>query len=266
MPGAPAPAAPSFEKGSDAAPDENPTTVLSGEAPEYRTTPPAWDPLGVATFAWDLPEPPAAAPLAPVKAPRSRLTPAFIGLAIVAAAVAAAVEPRVGWLNVVGVGAIALGIIGIGLVIGAFRHTGYGLLTAAAPLAVFVLAGNLFTTDFELPPQVAREFGYELGYDNPAAADSDADDDSEDDAPALPKPAGTVVDLRESQPVDATFSYTSASDVTVLVPRDANLVTSCTPAGRSDCLPSTTGNDGPTLTISIAITGESGHARIAYDD
>ena len=41
--------------------DEVPTSVQQLPAGRDQNTPPAWDPLGVAPFAWDLPEPPPAA-------------------------------------------------------------------------------------------------------------------------------------------------------------------------------------------------------------
>nr|HPK66493.1 S-layer homology domain-containing protein [Thermoanaerobaculia bacterium] len=54
-------------------------------------TPPAWDPLGAAPFAWDLPEP------SPVPAPapprRSRVTPVTLAVALLAGGVAALVHP-----------------------------------------------------------------------------------------------------------------------------------------------------------------------------
>ena len=52
-------------------------------------TPPAWDPLGAAPFAWDLPEP------GPVPAPaprrRSRVTPMTLAVALLAGGVTALV-------------------------------------------------------------------------------------------------------------------------------------------------------------------------------
>ncbi|MEV6321458.1 PspC domain-containing protein [Nocardia sp. NPDC051787] len=107
--------------------------------------PPSWDPLGVAPLAWDLPEPApvrtAVAP--PAKRPRSRLTPVVIGLAILAAAGAgAAAASGAEWMTPGRIGAAALAVIGLGLVLGAFLHRGYGLLVLTAPLAGFVLLAS----------------------------------------------------------------------------------------------------------------------------
>lgn len=51
-------------------------------------TPPSWDPLGVAPFAWDLPEPAGTFPPAAIERKRrSRWTASFLGLALLGAAV-----------------------------------------------------------------------------------------------------------------------------------------------------------------------------------
>ena len=109
--------------------------VEPGEAPK----PPSWDPLGAAPFAWDLPEP-AAAP-EPPKPPRSKVVPVTLGAAIVAAGIVA----LLGLLGLVPLGATAvlgtaLAVIGAGLVVGAFLHRGRGLIIAAVPLALVLVA------------------------------------------------------------------------------------------------------------------------------
>nr|WP_281916673.1 PspC domain-containing protein [Nocardia sputorum] len=109
------------------------------------STPPSWDPLGVAPLAWDLPEPtPARTVVAPPpKRPRSRLTPVVIGLAILAAAGAgAAAASGAEWMTPGRIAAAALAVIGLGLVLGAFLRRGYGLLVLTAPLAGFVLLAS----------------------------------------------------------------------------------------------------------------------------
>ncbi|MET7768595.1 PspC domain-containing protein [Nocardia sp. NPDC005366] len=108
--------------------------------------PPSWDPLGVAPLAWDLPDPTPARPVMapPPRRPRSRLTPVVIGLAILAAAGAgAAAASGVEWMTPARIGAVALAVVGLGLVLGAFLRRGYGLLVVTAPLAGFVLLASL---------------------------------------------------------------------------------------------------------------------------
>ncbi|MBF6125271.1 PspC domain-containing protein [Nocardia brasiliensis] len=110
-----------------------------------RPAPPSWDPLGVAPLAWDLPEPtPVCTVVAPPpKRPRSRLTPVVIGLAILAAAGAGALAASgVEWMTPGRIAAVALAVVGLGLVLGAFLRRGYGLLVLTAPLAGFVLLAS----------------------------------------------------------------------------------------------------------------------------
>ncbi|WP_425577730.1 PspC domain-containing protein [Nocardia callitridis] len=125
---------------------ESPTQTATSPSTGTRTTPPAWDPLGVAPLAWDLPEPPQTrTPVAPPppKRPRSRLTPVVIGLAILAAAGAGALASAgVEWMTPGRIAATALVVIGFGLVLGAFLRRGYGLLVLTAPLAGFVLLAS----------------------------------------------------------------------------------------------------------------------------
>ncbi|WP_308188351.1 PspC domain-containing protein [Nocardia australiensis] len=109
-------------------------------------TPPSWDPLGVAPMAWDLPEPTPARTIVhpPQKRPRSRLTPVVIGLAILAAAGAGALAASgAEWMTPGRIAAVALTVIGLGLVLGAFLRRGYGLLVLTAPLAGFVVLASM---------------------------------------------------------------------------------------------------------------------------
>ncbi|MFD3510914.1 PspC domain-containing protein [Nocardia sp. NPDC058666] len=111
--------------------------------------PNGWDPLAVAPLAWELPEAapqfaPAAPPHAAPKRPRSRLTPVTIGLAILAAALGgAAASAGVEWMTTARIAALALAVVGLGLVAGAFLRRGYGLLILTAPLAGFVVLASL---------------------------------------------------------------------------------------------------------------------------
>lgn len=117
-------------------------------SPEFGPTPPGWDPFGVSPLAWDLPEPYAApqqtvAPT-PERRPRSRLTAVTIGFAILAAAAAGSVAASgVDWMSPARIGAAALAVIAIGLIIGAFLRRGHGLMLLLAPLAGFVILASL---------------------------------------------------------------------------------------------------------------------------
>ncbi|QIS01789.1 PspC domain-containing protein [Nocardia brasiliensis] len=137
---------PALHKDAPARPvDTGSPTGASRSAMLDRPTPPAWDPLGVAPLAWDLPEPtPVRTVVAPPpKRPRSRLTPVVIGLAILAAAGAGALAASgVEWMTPGRIAAVALAVVGLGLVLGAFLRRGYGLLVLTAPLAGFVLLAS----------------------------------------------------------------------------------------------------------------------------
>ncbi|AXY53192.1 PspC domain-containing protein [Rhodococcus ruber] len=147
----PAPADPDFWTKPE---PESPRTGAQSPGPEpappqdpllQRPTPPSWDPLGVAPFAWDLPEPTPTTAVVPAKQPRSRLTTTVLGLAVLAAAAAGAVASagEVAWLTPARIGAIALAVIGLGLLVGAFLHRGYGLLVVTGPLLGFVVLASL---------------------------------------------------------------------------------------------------------------------------
>ncbi|MGH3670196.1 MAG: PspC domain-containing protein [Pseudonocardiaceae bacterium] len=126
------------------------TTVLATPDPAgdgtktedaQRSTPPAWDPLGAAPFAWDLPEPSAAAEQAPPqRGAGSKITPITFGLALLTGGIALAFWPA---LSAAAIAALLLGVVGLGLVVGSFLQGGRGLILVAIPLALltWVLPG-----------------------------------------------------------------------------------------------------------------------------
>jgi hypothetical protein len=69
-----------------------------------------------------------------------------LGIAIIAAAVAAAIGTEVEWFGPAKVGAIALAVIAGGLLIGAFVRKGGGLIPIAIPLAGFVVIATVIGT------------------------------------------------------------------------------------------------------------------------
>lgn len=133
-PAVPAPAAPVGAAATGAVP---PVT-------EPERTPPAWDPLGVAPFAWDLPEPaPEPAPPAP---PRSKLTPVTLAVALVVAGMVGVVALTApGLLPGSAVPGAALAVVGIGLLIGAFRRAGRWLIPFAVVLALLTGVTSLLS-------------------------------------------------------------------------------------------------------------------------
>ncbi|MET8798856.1 PspC domain-containing protein [Nocardia sp. NPDC004568] len=220
-----------------------------GTAEFERRTPPSWDPLGVAPLAWDLPEPaPARTMVAPAAEPRprSRFTPVVLGLAVLAAAAAGATAVAGSdWMTPGRIGAIALAVIGLGLVVGSFRRRGHGLLLVTAPLAAFVLlAAVIGPVDLQNSTMGDRTWA-------PASAT--------EIRPEYEVTMGTgTLDLRG---VDLTAARTVDVDVhmgqaTVLVPENMNVRTECTVRmGEANCPDGLTGpgGDAPVLNLNVHV-------------
>ncbi|MBO0855700.1 MAG: PspC domain-containing protein [Nocardia sp.] len=139
-------AAPSEESDSDqhAAPGRVSTPFV---APALANSlPGGWDPLGVSPMAWDLPVPATPTPMiAPAsERPRSRLTPVVIGLAVLAAAAAGGLAAfGQDWMTPGRIAAVALAVVGFGLLLGGFLRRGHGLMVVLAPLAGFVILASM---------------------------------------------------------------------------------------------------------------------------
>jgi phage shock protein PspC (stress-responsive transcriptional regulator) len=114
-----------------------PTGSASSPAPD---TPPAWDPLGAAPFAWDLPEPSPPEPEPPKPRRKSKVGLFTVGALLVTAGTLALIAPYVGgWLSPGHVVGIALAVLGLGMVFGSFVRGGRGLIGLAVPLSVIGL-------------------------------------------------------------------------------------------------------------------------------
>ncbi|MGW0038900.1 PspC domain-containing protein [Gordonia sp. NPDC003376] len=116
-------------------------------------TPPAWDPLGAARFAWDLPEPsmptPPAVPNRPRRSPLG-LVVAGIAVIVVAAGIAGH-RAGITWFSVPHVLSLALAVVAAGLLVGALRktesgrHAG-GLVPVLLALMAAVVVSTTLTT------------------------------------------------------------------------------------------------------------------------
>lgn len=124
-----------------------PVDVPVAEPVPVPTTPPAWDPLGAAPFAWDLPEPTPSAPEPPEPKRRSRAGLLTFGAALIAVAVMAIIGPQVSWMTPPHAIGILLGVIGLGMVGGAFVRGGRGLIGLAVPLSVIGIGLTVISTD-----------------------------------------------------------------------------------------------------------------------
>lgn len=203
-----------------------PLPPLTQDEPD-RTVPPAWDPLGAAPFAWDLPEPAAPEPEEPPEPPRrrrkSRIGTMTIGLALVAAAGMAFAMG--GWITPQHIVGVVLAILGLGMVAGAFLRGGRGLIALAVPLSV---AGLALT--------VVSPGGYHGVGDLTARPTSLAQVQDE-----YERSVGDVtVDLTSLPVSDEEVQIRARSDigtVEVIVPEDADVVVTCeSERGDVDCL------------------------------
>lgn len=213
-------------------------TVEPGEAPK----PPSWDPLGAAPFAWDLPEP--SAPPEPPK-PRSKVVPMTLGAAIVAAGIAA----LLGLLGLVPLGVTAvlgtaLAVIGAGLVVGAFLRRGRGLIIAAVPLALVLVAAANGPGNGPWNDGLLRFDGDGASGTVQTLGDASWAPMIGMVAPAYETAYGDAqLDLRGlaatppgSPPVQTEVS-SGAGDVTVLVPVNADVTATCeSGGGTAECL------------------------------
>lgn len=211
-----------------------------------RPTPPSWDPLGVAPFAWDLPEPTPPTAVVPAKQPRSRLTTTVLGLAVLAAAAAGAVASggEVAWLTPARIGAVALAVIGLGLLVGAFLHRGYGLLVVTGPLLGFVVLASL------VGPIDTSSWGEEQLYSPRTAAELQ---------PAYSVQMGALqLDLRgleltedETVSVETRFGATE-----IMLPENLDVDVVCTERASNPCMmqgldDGDDGVGGPVLTLNL---------------
>ncbi len=207
--------------------EETMTYPMSTPSPATSTT----DPLGAAPLAWDLPEPapaytpPPPAPPAP-KRPRSKVGIATFGVALlVAGAGAAAAAAGIDWFSAPHIIGLVLGVLGIGLVSGAFARGGRGLIALAVPLSI---AGVVLTS--------VPVADYSGGFGNVDAAPRTA-------AEVLPRYEQTAGDLRldlTALPADTpvtTEVRLGAGQSTILVPETADVQFECeSSAGNVDCL------------------------------
>jgi len=195
------------------------------EDTDVRDTPPAWDPLGAAPFAWDLPEPtpqPSREDDEQPPAPRrrkSRIGLLTAGVGLITAAILSSVMG--GWITAQHIVGIVLAILGAGMVIGSFRRGGRGLIGLAIPLSAIGLAMTLVFPS-----------GVHGGVGDIRATPTSLSDVQ----PSYERGAGSIdLDLTElpaSGSVD-TRVHLGLGDAKVIVPEGANVDVKCE-AGLGD--------------------------------
>lgn len=204
-------------------------SVYSASSATATGEPSGWDPLGAAPLGWDLPDP-APAPLPPPPpAPRrnTRVGITTFGIALLVAGCGAALGVTgVPWFSPQHVIGLALGVLGIGMVAGAFLHGGRGLIGWAIPLAI----AGLVTTAMPVG-DFTGGFG-DINATPLTAAEV---------RPVYQHSAGDIeLDLTQLPPTTApvtTEIRSGAGTTTVLVPAEADVRYSCeVHAGQADCL------------------------------
>ncbi|UVF80824.1 PspC domain-containing protein [Gordonia mangrovi] len=240
------------------APTGPPTDVLASD--EIRRTPPAWDPLGTARFAWDLPEPTAETAIDHRSQRRSPLTLIVIGLAVIVAAAGAALhQVGVDWFTPARIVSLALAVVGGGLVYAGLRRRSSGGHSAGlVPIALILGVAAVAITavgQLNLPPGGVGERTWT------PVSESDITDEY-----ALTM--GTMVlDLRG---VDITADRTvdlrnGIGEIQVLVGENTNIRANCdVNVGDHDCPDGLDGGrdgtEGPVLTIDAYTT--VGHVEV----
>ncbi len=131
---------PSADHGSHTWVYPGPADGTGAGTAEPLSRPPSWDPLGAAPFAWDLPEPgqePSVATAEP-RRPRRSVTVVTLALALIAGGFSVA-----GGLPPTAALAIPLGVLGLGMIAGAFLRGGRGLIGFAIPVAALALLASV---------------------------------------------------------------------------------------------------------------------------
>lgn len=240
----------------DAAPHTGPPSAGERAAPtgQVPAQPPSWDPLGAAPFAWDLPEPgpvPTAPPPEP-RGPGSRVTVVTLGVALLAAGATAAFVPAVGPAQIA---AVALGAVGLGLLVGSLCRGGRGLIGIAVPLALVtwllhaVPVADLRVGEGRWDPvsaaQVEDRYGVTMGNGRLDL---------------------TGLDLADDQTVRTALSV-PVGEAQVILPADADVELVCrVPVGNVDCLGETSaGLFGPGVEHSDNGIDGPGGGRIVLD-
>ncbi|WP_084145606.1 PspC domain-containing protein [Amycolatopsis jejuensis] len=224
--------------------------TMSSDTPTAATAAPGWDPLAADPAGWDLPD--RAAPVPPPPSgdynynspddeprrprQRSKIGAATLGVAVIVAGVGVALNLNdVDWFSIRHIIGLVLGVLGVGLVAGAFVRGARGLIGLAIPLAI---AGMVLTTstfdrldvrggvgDLAATPRSVAELQPEYRH---AAGQMKLD----------------LTQLPLSAPITTSVSN-GAGNTVVTVPETADVTFSCeTTAGEVDCLKRTTNGVG----------------------
>lgn len=210
-----------------------PVDPFAGPGPTERPSAPAWDPLGAAPFAWDLPEP-GPVPPSPQEQSRNRRAKAMgratFGLALIVGATMALGQSLHWWdVSWAVISASALAVVALGVLIAAFRGRRSNLIGIGIVLS---LATGFFTL---------TGFNGTGGFGDRTWAPQSVADIQQVDGQFRLAGGNAVLDLRQVDippgkivPVDVHVNF---GDLKVLLPTDANVTATChSNAGSMNCL------------------------------
>ncbi len=232
-----------------------PATTLA-EPPPVPTVPgaPAWDPLGAAPFAWDLPEPtPVPTPRPPMKRPpRSRIGLATLGVVSLVIAGSAIAWSFVPWFTVPHVIGLLLAVVAAGLLIGSFTGGGRGLIWLLIPLSV--VGFGMTAVGFEGPADIGSVKDKPLALSDVKGKYRINVGDVDLDLRGLPD-SGSV----------KTSVEADLGELIVRVPKNADVRFTCaaTSIGEVDCLGERA--DGTTVQVDGNDLGANGEGGLQID-
>ncbi|MGW6449738.1 PspC domain-containing protein [Lentzea sp. NPDC055074] len=231
--------------------------TLTDPAPAVPLAPgaPAWDPLGAAPFAWDLPEP-APAPQAQPPAPRQRkprvglMTTGVATLVVAASAIAGAWVP---WFTVAHTIGLVVAVLAAGLLVGSFAGGGRGLIWLLIPAAV--VGVGMTAIDFDGSPTRLSN------YNETPKSVTDVRDRYETSVGSVQL---DLRDLPDSGEVKTAIEV-ELGEAVVRVPKNADVTFRCEASslGDLDCLGKQA--DGSSVEVSGRDLGENGEGGLKID-
>lgn len=213
---------------------------------------PAWDPLGAAPFAWDLPEPsPKPQPPAP-RPRRPRVGAATLGVATMVLAGSAIAGIWAPWFTIPHVIGLLVAVLAAGLLIGSFVNAGRGLIWLLIPLSV--VGFGMTTINFDGP----NDFGDVNATPTTVAEVNDKYEIS----------VGSVMlDLRQLPDSGSVKTAVEADlgELVVHVPKNADVTFTCEASsiGELNCLGKRA--EGSTAQVDGTDLGENGEGGLKID-
>lgn len=215
---------------------------------------PAWDPLGTARFAWDLPEPTPRGEVTTRTRRRSPLTMITVGVAVLTATGAsAAALAGIEWFSPARIVSLALAVLGVGLVFSGLRRTtgrkAYGLIPLAglAVVAVVVLSA---APHVSLPPGGVGERVWKPTSETEIAASYSLSVGSQTlDLRSVTLTKDRTVDVR-----------TGVGEIVVLVPESMAVESNCVAAAGSVQCPA--GRSGPSDSPVLKLTAHTNMGEV----